>query len=565
MKKILDNVKYIDIAFALFVLVYFFYNFFKYTVNIPVSDDYGVIDNFTDIIEANSFKDKLTLFYHQHNEHRILYDKIWFYISYMMNDSGLNFNFLSFIGNLSLVGLVIFYYLKFRKEFSNYFLLFPLAALFLNLAFWENLTFSMASLCNFTFVLFAVISLHYLTKKETSNKDLFLSLLFFLFAMFTQGGGIFIFPVALLVLGYKKDKKQFIKYLVFAGVLMALYFVDFTKPESPKLADIISNAFLHLKFFLSFLGNAFANNNFFPDNSPEAILRSSIFGILIFMFYIFVFIRKYYKQNLFNFSVMTLIVGISFVTAINRLSQGETTSIASRYRLISILFLVCILIYILEFFKQKKYKWQFSNAILIAVSAAYLFLFNFNGTNEWQLSFRQRASMYGALNFFSGDVSLLNSGGPEHDAAIMVKAKNSEVFILNEKMIDDYYGFSKPNELNSIGNDGSVGDITKVENVKKLKDSYFIDGYAMLQQLDAKEQKVYVILSNNEKQTVFLAKNEFRPGLSVYFDVPNSDEGAFHARIKNEDISSGKNEISILIQNQGKSKIIKTDQILTKE
>ena len=180
MKKIFESIWKIDLILALTVAVYFFYIFFKYTVNIPLNDDYDVISNFNDILEANTLTDKIKLFYLQHNEHRILYDKFWFYISYWISSEGLNFNFLSFIGNLSLVALVAFYYLKLRKEYSNYFVLFPLSVLLLNLAFWENITFSMACLSNFTFVLFALLSLHYITKQETGNKDLFFSVLFLL-------------------------------------------------------------------------------------------------------------------------------------------------------------------------------------------------------------------------------------------------------------------------------------------------------------------------------------------------------------------------------------------------
>ncbi|MBP8157726.1 MAG: hypothetical protein KAX93_05050, partial [Flavobacterium sp.] len=170
MKKVLKNIKKIDLISGLFIMIYFFYIFFKYTVNIPLNDDYDLINNFNDILDANSFTDKWRLFYLQHNEHRILYDKFWFYVSYRLNHDGLNLNFLSFIGNLSLVALVVFYYFKLRKEFSGYFIVFPLSVLLLNLAFWENLTFSMACLSNFTFVVFALLSLHYITKNEVNNK-----------------------------------------------------------------------------------------------------------------------------------------------------------------------------------------------------------------------------------------------------------------------------------------------------------------------------------------------------------------------------------------------------------
>jgi hypothetical protein len=57
-----------------------------------------------------------------------------------------------------------------------------------NFASWENITFSMAGLSNFTVFLFILLSLHYLTSSTSNNiATLFLSLFFLALAMFTQG------------------------------------------------------------------------------------------------------------------------------------------------------------------------------------------------------------------------------------------------------------------------------------------------------------------------------------------------------------------------------------------
>jgi hypothetical protein len=564
MKKIFENINKIDLVFGLLVLAYFFYIFFKYTVNIPVNDDYDVIANFNDILDANSFSEKAKLFYLQHNEHRILYDKFWFYISYWFSDSGLNFNFLCFIGNLSLVALLAFYYFRLRKHYPNYFILFPLAVFLLNLALWENLTFAMASLSNFAFVVFAILSLHYLTKKEIANKDISLSILFLALSLLTQGGGVFVYPVALFALIIRQNKAVFFKYSIVGLLLVIGYFIDYKKYPSPGLAEIAGNAHLYFKFFLTFLGSAVANYHFFPDNSDAAIWRSFILGILFFAFYGYLLIKKYFRKNLFNFSVMTLVMVISAVTAINRLSQGMPTATASRYRLLSIVFIICIFIYVLELFKSRNYKMEYTNTILVLVSTSYLFFFSFNGKNESLMSYRKRAFMNGALSYFSNDHSLLSTTKPEFCAEVLKRSKESEAFVLNEKMINNYYTFAKAIDLKNVANESSIVDISQVVTIKKLKDSYYIDGYTSLQDLNTKNQQVYIVLSNNGSQKTFLAKNEFVPGLSVFFDTPNVDFGGFFARIKDEEINSGKNDILLIIENEGKSKVITTDKSLTK-
>jgi hypothetical protein len=566
MKNFLEHSKKIDITLAFIVLFYFFYVFFQYTINIPVNDDYDVIGNFNSIINANTFTEKLQLFYSQHNEHRIVYDKLWFYVSYWFSDTGLNFNFLSFVGNLSLVVLVVFYYFKLKRNFGAYFILFPIAVLVLNLTFWENLTFSMAGLCNFAFLVFAVISLHYLTKTDAKNKDIFLSILFFMLSLLTQGGGLFVFPAALFVLFIRKDKMLFVKYLVLAVLVMFVYFINYHKYPTPSISEIAGNALGHLKFFLAFLGNAVANYHFFPDNNDQAILRSLILGILLFALYVYLFIRKYYNRNLFNFSVMTLIMIISAVTSVTRLSQGMSSAVSSRYRLISVLLLISMFICLLEFFKSKNYNKMYANGLILIVSTAYLFYFNFNGTNQSLMIFRMNASNIGALFYLSGDNSLINCSKPEFCASVLDQSKESKTYILDKGMIDNYYKFASVVDLKEIKDDTSINGSANVVRVNKLDNSYYIDGYAFFEGSDTKNQSVYIILLGKDgQQKVLAAQNEFRPGLSAFFSAPNVDYGGFYIRIKKEDVFSGENKVYVLMKNNEKSKIIKTDKSVIKE
>ena len=148
----------------------------------PVSAVHTDLVGDTDLVFSNSFSDKIKFFFKQHNEHRILYDKLWFYIVYWFNPEGLDFNILSLIGTLSLVGIVAFYFFKLKKHYSDYILLFPVSVFIINLALWENITFSMAGLSNFTFLLFAILSIHFITQENLNSKKMGFSLFFFFFS-----------------------------------------------------------------------------------------------------------------------------------------------------------------------------------------------------------------------------------------------------------------------------------------------------------------------------------------------------------------------------------------------
>ena len=177
-------------------------------------------------MDSNSSFEKIKLIFKQHNEHRILYDKLWFFIDYKLFNQ-LNFNHLSFIGNLSLVGIFIFFFYKFKNKTTNSFFLLPVAVLIFNFSFYENITFSMAALSNFTVVLFSLLSIHFITKFELNKRDFGLSVLFLILAIFTQGAGIFLILITISILIYKKEKKYLYQLLIISFALILLYFFDY--------------------------------------------------------------------------------------------------------------------------------------------------------------------------------------------------------------------------------------------------------------------------------------------------------------------------------------------------
>lgn len=556
----------LDLILAFSVVVYFFVIFFKYTVNIPINDDYDVINNFNDIINQSSAVEKVKLFFLQHNEHRILYDKLWFYVVYWFNPEGLDFNILSFIGTLSLVGIVAFYFFKLRKQYSDYILLFPVSVFIINLALWENITFSMAGLSNFTFLLFAILSIHFITQENLNNKKMSFSLLFFFFSIMSQGGGVFVFPVGLMVLFLRKNKIDFLKYFISGTLIIFIYFLDYQKHPSPSLSQVFANLFEHFKFFIAFLGSAISNYHFFPDNIDEAFFRSSILGFLFFVFYIYLLVSRYFKKNLFNFSIFTLVIIISFVTAITRLNQGIHTAVSSRYRLLSVLFLVSLFIFLIEFAKRKKLNVKLVNSVVFLLSLTYLFLFNFNYQNKSLMHHRQASLSLGMLYYFCGDNSQINSLNKNLSEKVLKESKDFETFVISEEKINKYYSFADKEEFDfNFPDNSSITISSNIEKIKQLKDSYYIEGFAFLDNSsDTEYQEVYMVLYNNSSSKVFKTTPELKPGLSNYFKRKNLDNGGFRVRIKNEDIVQGTNQIGLIVVNGNQKKLIKTDKNILK-
>ncbi|MCO6161762.1 hypothetical protein [Flavobacterium sp. NRK F7] len=550
----------VDFSFAILLIVYFFYSFFRVTSDIPINDDYAVLENFTDIINSNSSFEKIKLIFKQHNEHRILYDKLWFFIDYKLFNQ-LNFNHLSFIGNLSLVGIFIFFFYKFKNKTTNSFFLLPVAVLIFNFSFYENITFSMAALSNFTVVLFSLLSIHFITKFELNKRDFGLSVLFLILAIFTQGAGIFLILITISILIYKKEKKYLYQLLIISFALILLYFFDYHKPfNSPEILETLRNyKFRSFLFSFSFLGNILSKYLIFTNDTNESLMLSTGVGFLFFIFYIYTIKIKYYKKNLFVFSVMTLIILISFVTGVTRSQLGIDMSIASRYRINSSIFLICVLIFFNENVSRKK---KYLNGILLLCSVGYYF--GINLPQREYLEFRKKQNYFGVMFYQNGNYNYLNGFEQEYYDKVLVKAKESQTYFLPTiNKVNNELKFSKRVEINpdSYQNKSIMSNIDKIE---KLKNSIYIEGWAFIDSLETNDQKVFLAVEDTiqKKKIFFEAQKVKRYDLNPYFNKNNLEYSGFIFRIKDEDLPNAYKKLYLLIENNSIKRIINPNKLI---
>ena len=557
-KKLLIIDSFLSISF----IIYFFYIFFAITSNIPINDDYGVLNNFTDIINSNSFFDKIKLFFKQHNEHRILYDKLWFFIDYKISQQ-VNFNHLSLIGNLSLIGVFIFFLKKFKGKTDNTIYLLPLAVLIFNISFHENITFAMAGLSNFTIVLFSLLSIHFITKNELNNRNFALSVLFLIFSVFTQGAGLFLVLIIASILLYKKENKYLYKFLFIAIILIFIYFIDYQKPpNSPEIFETIRNyKFRSFLFSFSFLGNIFARYLIFTNDINESLMLSTSVGFMFFAFYLYLIKTKYFKKNLFIFSVMSLIILTSFVTGITRSQLGIDMSIASRYRINSCIFLICVLYYCIECFPRDKFNTGYLNGTLLLLSIAYFF--GISHPQKEYLEFRKKQNYYGVLSYYNGNHKKLNGFEQDYYKNVLLKANASETYFLpNEDLVNKEINYSNKIDvdLNNYESNSVSGNIDKIE---KLQNSVYIEGWAFIDSLNTKDQEITLAIEDTiQNRKIFFKGQKFkRYDLNPYFKKANLECAGCIFRIKNQDLPVNYNKLYLLVDNKGQKRIFNSKKI----
>jgi hypothetical protein len=541
--------------------------FFQFTVNAPINDDYQAVLDFTNkIITTNSLSEKIKILFSQHNEHRIVYDRLWTIISYKLLGS-INFNVLSFIGNLTLIGITIIFHERFRILQKPLLLFVPVSIMLFNITSWENMTFAMAVLSNYTVYLFILISLKYITSDTLKiNKNLYFAFLFLFLATITQGGGLFLVPVSILILLYKKQYKNTVIFGVLSLVLIGLYFYNFQKPT--QSIGVIATALQYkgniFLFAFAFLGNAF-NYYLIYDDPRNSILFTTFIGGIFFFIFIHITFTKYYKRNLFIYSLMLLLIISAFITAVSRISFGIETAGASRYRINGIIFFITIYIWFIE---TKNFQKPVYTYLIIILFGFYYFYINL-GQYQY-LYIREKQTYFGILNYNYGNPEMLNGDKSMvgTNANIIAESKKLETYIFpDNKELQIYFPYSETIIVNKEEKgDSSAALSNNTELITKFSNNYIIEGWAFLEGYDTKHQKVYVGIKNvtDKKPIYYLAFKTQRYDLSPFFKKPNLVNGGYFLRINNSLVKSGENKIWIMVINENQTKIQESDKIIKK-
>lgn len=543
-------------------IITFFGMFFYYMVNAPINDDYqAVLDFINNCISTDSISEKVNLIFSQHNEHRIVYDRIWTIISYK-TQTYVNFTFLAFIGNLAILAIALFFFRKFLRLNKNLLFFVPISVLLFNLANWENMTFAMAGMSNFTVLFFVILSLNFIAKDTlNSKKNIFISVLFFYMALLTQGGGIFLLPICILVLWYKKEYKNSLFFFLLILPIVVAYFYNFQKP--PQNADLITSIVdynIEIVFFVfAFLGNAFNYFLIYTNVINQSIIVTAVIGFLFFILFLYITKTKYYQKNIFNYSLMLFVVFSAIITAVSRVSFGLETAGASRYRINGIIFCISLYYWFIE--SNSKFNKK-QNLALGLLTIVYFFGVNLN--HYEYLNFRKNQTLSGILYFNSEDKSRLNGEKSMVDlySSIIIASSSLDTYHFpTDQDLEIFFPYSRVIE-NKIIENSSNNISSSIDGVNKIKDSYLIDGWAFLDNISTSDQEVYIGLKGNAQNEpkFYSTKQTERFDLNPYFKKWNLKNGGFFCRINADKLEKGEYTIFVLVKADGETKQIETDK-----
>ncbi|AUD07209.1 hypothetical protein CWM47_07645 [Spirosoma pollinicola] len=387
---------------------------YAYAVNIPKWDDHALRAFLYNYDKEPTWAGKIYQLFRQHNEHRIVYDRIVTALDYRLFGK-LNYVHLMLVGNLSLVGLLAVFMATLRRSRAGVsgqwvFYSLPVAWLLFNLSQWENMFWGMAALQNFSVVLWVVAAFYFLSY-TTHWKLAFLA---GVLATITSGNGLMVWPIGFLILllrlpvyasqGNRTPLAPLLGWLIGAAVVVGLYFVGFAKPGDAKY---VKPGIIDLgKGWLAVLGAA---AEAVPVSAP---LRSSILlggllvlatvGIIIWSLVVHRFALGKRVQNLlsrttkghtsaheipsvtvFFWSCAAFILGTAAVVAWARTGAGIDLLITSRYKMYSLTALALLYVYGVVNLNERVVCWWMITGIVGSVLFAMLSYFSFLDETIW--------------------------------------------------------------------------------------------------------------------------------------------------------------------------------------
>lgn len=311
---------------ALFAVIIYGCTVLRFAFNQPVGDDYDAILAFLNQYVVANPTEQFHLFVRQHNEHRIFFTRLVTIVDLQVFNH-INFVHLIWIGNLGWF-LSILGFWKFAKQYQVTIPEFtPAVIALLSFSHFDMMTWAMTSIQQYWQVCFGIFAIGFMVTNRFK-----LSLLFYIAAVFTSGGGIILAPLLNLYYLIQKQWRHLAICLLVTAIILSLYFLllPYTAPPPGRISEALMQPQVVLGYLIGFLGGM--GNNI--DLGPSTILACG--GALSILFLLR--IKFAYQSAPFLWWITIYIVLTAVLTALNRSASGIISSGDSRYSEYSLIF-----------------------------------------------------------------------------------------------------------------------------------------------------------------------------------------------------------------------------------
>ena len=249
---ILSRLQKFAILFGIIPVLFYCYVIFHFSSNVPFYDDFfWGFDYLEKFFQQNTVVEKIKMLLMQHNQHRFIYFRAVL-LGLFNLENNLNFKHLILVGNLSLFGIFVVYGLVFKQIKASWLYFLPIPFLLFQYQFMFNSIVSYG-VPNMSIIVLAILTFYLAC--FASPKHSYLIWIAGFFATFSNGNGIVVFFVAIILLLLQQRFRQAIYTGIAYALSLAIYFSGF-KMNSEE-ATLNGNTFMYA---FRFLGAAFLTN-----------------------------------------------------------------------------------------------------------------------------------------------------------------------------------------------------------------------------------------------------------------------------------------------------------------
>lgn len=356
-------------SFVAPIMAYYYY-VLKYSTNYPEDDDYGaVLQTLLSYLDANTLVEKIQIIFSQHNEHRILVDRLVVLLQYFTTGA-VNFQLLVIIGNILMLLVAFLLFKIFQPKDERLLLFAPAVFILFQIQFWENIYRSMAILAwTSGFILgFAALYLVAVPGYRRLLWAVFCAMLSF----YTLGSGITLLFVVALLLIINGRWRELAIWMACSLGMIAAYFYGYVSPGAhPPVLEAFRFPYRTLLYLFSLMSavvvDVTATFLRFEIDSVE-VLRF-VLAVLFIAHFIWLIVKKYYRENPALFGILLYLYASCFLVALTRSGFGIGQSMMWRYRILSALVVAVVYLTSIELIREKRRKYVYG----IVLAAALLF------------------------------------------------------------------------------------------------------------------------------------------------------------------------------------------------
>jgi hypothetical protein len=319
----------------------------RYTINVPLLDDFGSILSFsTEFARTHGLLNKLFLLMtRQYNDYKLVSENSVAALGVTIFGK-INFTVLQVFGDLFVILIGLSLYLLCKEMFADrdskeaqwatLITFLPVPYLIFQLNYWWTLNFAMAGLQHLPVVAFALLGIWCLSK--ASFRIFLAACIFFVLGVFSNANGLLLAPIGAAMLLQSGRRGRAMAWCAISIAVTGIYFYRYHSYHvSGPLLDLPSQ--VSIPFTLSFLGSAFA---LFSPNYRVSLLFG---GLMLAVLAVSLSTKAARRENLvILYSALFIVLTAVGVSAI-RSRLGLAESLAYHYRIYSdVLIALCYLV-----------------------------------------------------------------------------------------------------------------------------------------------------------------------------------------------------------------------------